>query len=126
MSLYLRAVVLLATEELGELAEIVTFVSVAIATLLVPPPHTSLVVLRSERERATYSSQLVHSYGGKIYRWDRSEKKRKKATQGNSNALHLSPSDLVAPLLHTHPFLLLFPIISLNFPSLTSCLPLDP
>ncbi len=96
----------MAAEELGELAEIVPFVSVAIATLLVPPPHTSLVVLRSEIERGG-GHVVVHSYGGKICRWDRSDKKGKKATQGNSNALPLSPPViLLLPYLTPTPLLL--------------------
>ena len=45
-SCYLRAVVLLSTEELCQLAKIVAFVAVAIATLLVAPPDTSLEVLK--------------------------------------------------------------------------------
>ena len=44
-NVYLRAIIILPTKELGQLPEVISLISIFISTLLVTPPYASLVVL---------------------------------------------------------------------------------
>ena len=48
---YLRAIVILAAEELGKLTKVVSFISILISTLLVTTSHTSVIVLVHQRSK---------------------------------------------------------------------------